>query len=97
MLHKQSIVILVLGVLFSHVVAQGKSKDELIKDVFGTNSEEEQNERPVTTRNPPNLQPGSNTGTSGGITGTGSCTCVPYYLCNNGSVNTNGEGIIDIR
>ncbi|XP_076250481.1 phenoloxidase-activating factor 2-like [Rhynchophorus ferrugineus] len=25
------------------------------------------------------------------------CTCVPYYLCNNGSVNTNGEGIIDIR
>ncbi|XP_063911669.1 phenoloxidase-activating factor 2-like [Zophobas morio] len=97
MLHKQSIVILVLGVLFSHVVAQGKSKDELIKDVFGTNSEEEQNERPVTTRNPPNLQPGSNTGTSGGIPGTGSCTCVPYYLCNNGSVNTNGEGIIDIR
>lgn len=25
------------------------------------------------------------------------CNCVPYYLCNNGSINTNGEGIIDIR
>ncbi|KAJ8951771.1 hypothetical protein NQ314_007645 [Rhamnusium bicolor] len=23
--------------------------------------------------------------------------CVPYYLCSNGSINTNGEGLIDIR
>lgn len=41
-----------------------------------------------------NLDPNTNTG---GIPGTGQCTCVPYYLCNNGSVNTNGEGVIDIR
>ncbi|XP_066150577.1 phenoloxidase-activating factor 2 isoform X2 [Euwallacea fornicatus] len=33
----------------------------------------------------------------GGIPGVGSCTCVPYYLCNNGTINTNGAGIIDIR
>lgn len=32
-----------------------------------------------------------------GLPGRDSCNCVPYYLCNNGSVNTNGEGIIDIR
>ncbi|XP_044761176.1 phenoloxidase-activating factor 2-like [Coccinella septempunctata] len=47
-----------------------------------------------------NLDPGTggNTGGStGGIPGTGQCNCVPYYLCNNGSVNTNGEGVIDIR
>lgn len=25
------------------------------------------------------------------------CECVPYYLCNNGTVNENGEDIIDIR
>ncbi|KAJ8961859.1 hypothetical protein NQ318_021476 [Aromia moschata] len=25
------------------------------------------------------------------------CTCVPFYLCKNGKVNTDGEGIIDIR
>lgn len=29
--------------------------------------------------------------------GAGSCTCVPYYLCNNGTINKNGQGIIDIR
>lgn len=25
------------------------------------------------------------------------CTCVPYYRCNNGSVNTDGTGLLDIR
>lgn len=27
----------------------------------------------------------------------GQGVCVPYYLCNNGTINTNGEGIFDIR
>lgn len=25
------------------------------------------------------------------------CTCVAYYLCNNGTINKDGTGIIDIR
>lgn len=29
--------------------------------------------------------------------GTGDCTCVPYYLCNNESIITTGETLIDIR
>lgn len=33
----------------------------------------------------------------GGIPGTGSCECIPYYLCNNGTPCTDGCGIIDIR
>ncbi|KAL3278693.1 hypothetical protein HHI36_016229 [Cryptolaemus montrouzieri] len=41
-----------------------------------------------------NLEPNTK---PGGIPGTEQCTCVPYYLCYNGSVNTNGEGVIDIR
>lgn len=27
----------------------------------------------------------------------GGCTCVPYYLCNNQTINTDGTGLIDIR
>ncbi|XP_044259181.1 phenoloxidase-activating factor 2-like [Tribolium madens] len=25
------------------------------------------------------------------------CECVPFYLCKNGNINTNGKGLIDIR
>jgi len=25
------------------------------------------------------------------------CICVPYYLCRNKTINTDGEGLIDIR
>lgn len=25
------------------------------------------------------------------------CECVPFYLCNNGTINSNGLGLIDIR
>ncbi|EEZ99307.1 phenoloxidase-activating factor 2 [Tribolium castaneum] len=28
---------------------------------------------------------------------TDDCVCVPFYLCTNGTLNTNGENIIDIR
>lgn len=30
-------------------------------------------------------------------TANGTGECVPYYLCNNGKVNTDGENVIDIR
>lgn len=70
-----------------------KDLDALIGEVF-RKPDASSTEAPAATTAPstPNLQPNS-----GGIPGTGSCTCVPYYLCNNGTINTNGEGIIDIR
>lgn len=85
--------LIILIAIFSYTTAQGKTKDELIKDLYGTNDNATPENKPVTNRTP-NLQPDTS---GGGIPGTGSCTCVPYYLCSNGSVNTNGEGIIDIR
>ena len=32
-----------------------------------------------------------------GISPQPACECVPYYLCDDGEVNTDGSGIIDIR
>lgn len=61
---------------------QGKDLDTLIGEIF---------KKPDGDTTVPNLDPGA-TGT-----GNATCTCVPYYLCNNGTINTNGEGIIDIR
>lgn len=62
--------------------------NQTILDIFGSL---------ISTTAPPDIN--SNSGNAGtGVTGgTASCTCVPYYLCNNGSINTNGMGIIDIR
>ncbi|KAJ8921967.1 hypothetical protein NQ315_008604 [Exocentrus adspersus] len=73
----------------------GKDLDALISDVF-----QKPNNQTATQPEPPpgpNLQPNSAGGSGEGIPGTGSCECVPYYLCSNGTINTNGEGIIDIR
>lgn len=47
-------------------------------------------------------QDAGNAGTPGptiqGNSGTEStCTCVPYYQCNNNIINTDGNGLIDIR
>ncbi|CAG9765247.1 unnamed protein product [Ceutorhynchus assimilis] len=77
------------GSSLSDLLSQAKGEksilDQNIQDIFGQ-------------------PPGTDSSTAApainnndGIPGTGSCTCVPYYLCNNGSINTNGEGIIDIR
>lgn len=57
--------------------------DSLVKEVFGNN-----NQNPGT-----NLQPQG----QGGNNCPAGQTCVPYYLCNNGSIITDGVGIIDIR
>lgn len=59
--------------------------NDTIADIFG---------RPGSSTVPPIS---GNSGVDGATPVAGSCTCVPYYLCNNGSVNNNGEGIIDIR
>jgi len=62
----------------------GKDLDALIKQIF--------------TPPPPD---GRNNDQFKGTTVVGepqlSCTCVPYYLCQNGTIKTDGEGVIDIR
>lgn len=71
---------------------RSQSIDQLIADIYpapGTDS---------TSGSPPgpiNLTP-TNTGSSGNSGGDG-CSCVPYYLCSNNSIITDGFGIIDIR
>lgn len=62
--------------------ALSDSDDDAIKDVFNTGNTETRNPEPV----PINTQQSS-----------GDCTCVPYYLCNNNSIITTGETLIDIR
>lgn len=72
--------------ILGYALVQGQDLDTLIGEVFTKPN--------GSTEATPNLQP--NVGTDG-LPGTGDCVCVPYYLCNNGSINTSGEGIIDIR
>lgn len=81
---KMSVVLLLL-VFTCSVSAQGDNLDALIDQVFNVKNE-------TSDRNPVNLQP-----TPSGGGGTNSCTCVAYYLCNNGTINKDGTGIIDIR
>ncbi|XP_019880759.1 phenoloxidase-activating factor 2-like isoform X2 [Aethina tumida] len=80
--------LILLAVTVTLVRADGDDPnvDQKIKEIFGDIGKDTQS----STSAPINLQPT-------GIPGTGSCSCVPYYLCNNGSINTNGEGVIDIR
>lgn len=64
------------------VASQGGDLGDLISDVYGT----------------PAPAPGGDAkDTDSAVPGTGACTCVPYYLCANGSVITDGVGLIDIR
>ncbi|XP_050312674.1 phenoloxidase-activating factor 2-like [Anthonomus grandis grandis] len=60
--------------------------EQNIQDIFGPKPDTGSG----TSTSSPNIQ--TNVGT-----GSGQCECVPYYNCINGSINTNGEGIIDIR
>ncbi|XP_050512106.1 phenoloxidase-activating factor 2-like [Diabrotica virgifera virgifera] len=79
---------------------QGEDLDSLINSVFSRPAEDKpttEATKPVTSSPGINLQPVESHGGETGIPGIGECNCVPYYLCNNGSINTNGEGIIDIR
>lgn len=69
--------------------AQGDNLDDLINQVFNVKNQ-------TSDRNPSNPLTTPTT-TSGGSGGTDSCTCVAYYLCNNGTINKDGTGIIDIR
>ncbi|KAL3278694.1 hypothetical protein HHI36_016230 [Cryptolaemus montrouzieri] len=77
---------------------RGENISDLIDQVFLTNQnpnrggEDTDTDGNTSTVNlEPNLEP------VGGIRGTDQCTCVPSYQCNNGTVNTNGEGIFDER
>lgn len=80
--------VLVIGSFHGSYAQKDGDLDSLIKEVFNKPDDT------ADTRNPPvNLQP--NTG--GAVPGTGDCICVPYYLCSNQTIITNGETLIDIR
>ncbi|KAK9878966.1 hypothetical protein WA026_003785 [Henosepilachna vigintioctopunctata] len=101
--------ILSLATLISSQEQAGGDLTDLINQVFSTQRPNVSNPTRTSGDNnggntgtgggvnlEPNLNPDTGN-TGGGIPGTDQCTCVPYYLCNNGSVNTNGEGVLDIR
>lgn len=69
---------------YGSVVAQ--DLDSLIDSVFNVKNN-------TVNKNPEvNLQPSPSPSPE-----QGGCTCVAYYLCNNGTINKDGTGIIDIR
>lgn len=92
----------VLFVLFITTSAQN-SDDQLIKDVFGSPpnnnitskrkglSLDELIDGLQSTTKRPNLP------NVGGSTDSSGCKCVPYYLCKDNQIITDGEGLIDIR
>lgn len=61
--------------------AKGDNLDDLITQVFQTKNETSDRNPTIPTAGKPDQ----------------SCTCVAYYLCNNGTINKDGTGIIDIR
>ncbi|CAB3364151.1 Hypothetical predicted protein [Cloeon dipterum] len=62
----------------------GKNLDDLIKQVFTPAPTDARNNDQFRATTVVGQQPLS-------------CTCVPYYLCQNGTIKTDGEGVIDIR
>ncbi|KAF2904965.1 hypothetical protein ILUMI_01208 [Ignelater luminosus] len=81
--------ILLLSALLSFAVAQNDdSLDALISDIF---TKAPETAAGTDSRNP------DGTGISTATTSPDGCECVPYYLCNNKTVITDGVGIIDIR
>ncbi|XP_044734747.1 phenoloxidase-activating factor 2-like [Chrysoperla carnea] len=82
--------------------------DSLIEDVFNINPPASSTATPDRIGGNTNLNPGGNTnlnpspsnpGGEGVNTGEriGDCECVPYYLCKNNTIITDGEGLLDIR
>lgn len=74
-------------------VINAQDLDTLIDSVFNVKND-------TVNKNPEvNLQPSGGGGGNGGGSGgeQAGCTCVAYYLCNNGTINKDGTGIIDIR
>lgn len=66
--------------------AGGQNLDDIINKLF---TKPGAGYSDVTERGP--------TPTSNNVPGTGTCECVPYYLCANGTIVEDGMGIIDIR
>ena len=88
-----------LLLLVSFYLGQIESKpqadlDTLIGEVFGggSNNNNDNKEPPLTDdrRKPQGVS-------GGGSSNPLECQCVPYYLCNNNTIITDGVGLIDIR
>lgn len=81
--------ILLLSALLSFAAAQtGDNLDDLLSQIF--------TKPPETTAGTDNRNP-DGSGISTATTSPDGCECVPYYLCNNKTIITDGVGIIDIR
>lgn len=82
--------------------AQDSSLDKLISDIFKTDETPKPSSPP-----PPVVNPKDSSGSTGSQNGGSSSTqyqscgdqkeCVPRWLCANDTINTSGDGIIDIR
>jgi len=91
--------------------AQDTSLDNLIADIFKTDETTSTSTTSAPVVNPKDSSSNSGTGTDKGTdkgtgNGTGSAQyqscgdqkeCVPRWLCANDTINTSGDGIIDIR
>lgn len=82
----------ILVVLIVYVDARAKTIEELTCEIFCTTKTETGH---PTTSMPPERS--TSAISSEEESAESECNCVPYYRCENGSVNTNGAGIIDIR
>lgn len=71
-------------ILFCYSIQCEENKEisALIEEIWGKN---------------PNSSTTDTSRNQGSETTSTPCECVLYYLCNNGTINTNGGGIIDIR
>lgn len=73
----------------------------LIDSVFGKPGDNSNNPSTIDINNtaqPPVVNPpGTILGIGNQQNGNENCECVPYYQCSNGTINTDGVGIIDIR
>ncbi|KAF2888849.1 hypothetical protein ILUMI_17324 [Ignelater luminosus] len=85
----ETALILLLSALLSFPAVQtGESLDDLIGEIFAEPSE--------TTAGTDNRNP-DGPGISTATTSPNGCECVPYYLCNNKTIITDGVRTIDIR
>lgn len=84
-----SALVLAAGAQTPAPTAGGGDLDSLIREVF----------TPAPGSGDGRQEPDHNPGQGHGTDGSDplACQCVPYYLCQNGTIKTDGEGVIDIR
>ncbi|XP_014289643.1 phenoloxidase-activating factor 2 [Halyomorpha halys] len=83
-----------LLVFLVHLVSGANTNDDaLIEDFFGKPNKTGNVQDPNPNNNDPNPKPREVIDDDDGD----KCTCVPYYQCLNGTINTDGTGLLNIR